>query len=114
MKRWHVRAIMYDVTGWTRDADRIADAETRGDPDELLRIAHEVRERLEDCDWRFHCLPFEYEFDIVPERDDGRITEEDVKNRVLDEFTDEFLKGAYVVPTDCLLEWEITGEEETE
>jgi len=102
----HVKAKLVEITEWSRDEQAIAgDASHEGDAAVMRLVADEVQAKLEDFTFEPKGLPFEYEFDIEPDCEEW-LTEDEVKDRVLDEYVEQFCKYDYVKPTDCEVEWE--------
>lgn len=101
MKR-HVKARLVRVTGWWLDqAMPAVTAASRA------RRNEQIRTRLEDGS--FHdggTLPFDYDFEVEDANLRGITLETAVKRRLLDEYVHEFMKGDFVLPVDCAMEWE--------
>lgn len=108
----HVKAKLVEITEWHRDEIEIAGASSHvGESAVLHVLADEVKEKLEDCTFEPKGLPFEYDFDIEADCEEW-LTEDEVKDRVLDEYIEQFCQYDYVKPTDCEIEWEIEKEHE--
>lgn len=106
----HVKAKIVEIAEWTRDQQAIdGDASREGYAAVMRLAADEIRAKLEDCTFTPKGLPFEYDFDIEADCEE-RLTEDAVKDRILDEYVERFCKYDYVEPTDCEIEWEITKE----
>ena len=106
----HVKARLVEITEWSRDERAIdGDASREGHAAVMRLAADEVRAKLEDCTFAPEGLPFGYDFDVEAGCEE-RLTEDEVKDRILGEYVERFCRYDYVKPTDCEIEWEITEE----
>ena len=101
----HVKARLVEITEWSRDERAIDGDASREGHAAVMRLlaADEIRAKLEDCTFAPEGLPFEAGCE-------ERLTEGEVKDRILGEYVERFCRYDYVKPTDCEIEWEITKE----
>lgn len=110
--KYRVKAKLLEITEWRKDDQQVAgDASHEGDAAVMRLVADEIEAKQEEHTYEPKGLPFEYEFDIEPECEEW-VTEDEVKDRLLDEYAEEFCEYDYLKPSDCELEWEILKEYE--